>query len=186
MLLPPTLIQSPRSALKEIEKQSLELLEKGTVAWFVDKAGDSENVAGLIERLREAITHYQVSQNCFVALSRTHTGEQVSQQQAIYNQISNLTVRMSLSSTVTLTIDSSIKSSFDVLLNLHEVCNTTSSPRYRLTLGQSSPSAKNKLDSIMVRLDRLCSEEDLDDSGHAQWAKLFEWVVGINSSPRLC
>ena len=65
-LTPPALIDGRRRALKEIEERSLELLDKGTVARFVDKAGDSEEVAGLIERLREAITNYQVSENRFV------------------------------------------------------------------------------------------------------------------------
>jgi len=35
----------------------------------------------------------------------------------------------------------------------------------------------------MVRLDRLCSQDDdgrWDDNGHEQRAKLFEWVFGIN------
>ena len=54
-----------------------------------------------------------------------------------------------------------------------------SSPRHRLTFGQSSPPVKRKLDSIMARLDGLCSEEDSEDalrdnSEHARWAKLFE------------
>ena len=53
------------------------------------------------------------------------------------------------------------------------------SPRYWLTLEQRSPPAKNKLDSIMARLGRLCSEEDgnnplWDDNEHERWAKLFE------------
>ena len=55
------------------------------------------------------------------------------------------------------------------------------SPRYWLTLEveQRSPLVKNKLDSIMVRLDRLCLEEDSDnplwdDNEHERWAKLFE------------
>ena len=71
-ITPPTLIDGRRRALKEIEERSLELLEKGTVARFVDKARDFEKVAGLIEQLREAITNYQVSENCFIALSITH------------------------------------------------------------------------------------------------------------------
>ena len=62
------------SALEEIEKQSQELLEKGTAARFVDKVEDSGKVAGLIERLREAITNYQVSDNYLVASNTTHTG----------------------------------------------------------------------------------------------------------------
>ncbi|KAF9645553.1 hypothetical protein BDM02DRAFT_3120016 [Thelephora ganbajun] len=101
-------------ALEEIEKQSRELLAKGTMTQFADKKGDSGEVARLVERLREAITHYQISQ-----------------QRAIYNQIANLT------------------SSLDILLKLHE----------------KSPVVKNKLDSVMARLDWLCSEEDNDD-GH--------------------
>ena len=50
---------------------------------------------------------------------------------------------------------------------------------YWLTFEQRSPSVKNKLDSIMARLDRLFSEEDddntlWDDNEHKRWAKLFE------------
>ena len=50
---------------------------------------------------------------------------------------------------------------------------------YWLTFEQRSPSVKNKLDSIMARLDRLCSEEDSNnllwgDNEHKRWAKLFE------------
>ncbi|KAF9652211.1 hypothetical protein BDM02DRAFT_3161863 [Thelephora ganbajun] len=114
------------SALEEIEERSRELLAKGTAARFADK--DSGEVAGLVERLREAITHYQISQ-----------------QQVIYDRIANLT------------------SSLDTLLKLHE----------------KSPAVKNKLDSVMARLDRLCSEED-DDNGlwdeneHEHRVKLFD------------
>ncbi|KAF9649401.1 hypothetical protein BDM02DRAFT_3186299 [Thelephora ganbajun] len=114
------------SALEEIEKRSRELLAKGTVTQFVNKKGDSKEVARLAERLQEAINHYQISQR-----------------QAVYNQIANLT------------------SSLDTLLKLHE----------------KSPTVKNKLDSVMARLDRLCSEEDndgglCDDNGHEHRAKL--------------
>ena len=88
----------------------------------MDKAGDSEKVAGLIERLREAITNYQASDKLFAVSSATHTGGQVSQQQAIYDRITNLTVRICrVSFTATLIILSFVKSSFDALLKLHEV-----------------------------------------------------------------
>ncbi|KAF9647405.1 hypothetical protein BDM02DRAFT_3117104 [Thelephora ganbajun] len=74
----------------------------------------------------------------------TITNPQISQQQAIYNQIANLTVRFS-----------------DL------------SP-----LGQKSPAVKNKLDSVMERLDRLCSEEDndgpWDENEHERREKLFD------------
>ena len=53
------------------------------------------------------------------------------------------------------------------------------SSRYLLTLEQKSPSVKNKLDSIVARLDRLCSMEGGDNTlwggnEHKQWAKLSE------------
>jgi hypothetical protein len=90
----PTLINGLRSALEEIEKRSRDLLAKGTAARFVDKGADFGEVARLVERLREAITHYQVSESRFVASSLTHAGGQVSQQQAIYDKVTNLTVRI--------------------------------------------------------------------------------------------
>ena len=53
------------------------------------------------------------------------------------------------------------------------------SPQYWLTLEQQSLPVKNKPDSIMARVDRLCSVEDSDnlfwdDNEHERWAKLFE------------
>ena len=38
----------------------------------MDKAGDSAEVVKLVERFREAITHYQVSECCLVGPSMTH------------------------------------------------------------------------------------------------------------------
>jgi len=66
--------QRPRSELEEIEKRSQALLAKGGAARFVDKGEDSKEVAGLIERLREAIIHYQVSIFQIIALSTVDTG----------------------------------------------------------------------------------------------------------------
>jgi hypothetical protein len=91
---PPTIADGVRSALGEIEKKSQDLLVKGTATRFVDKGADSGEVARLVERLREAITHYQVSENCFVARNIPHAGGQISQQQAIYEKITKLTVRI--------------------------------------------------------------------------------------------
>ncbi|KAF9649789.1 hypothetical protein BDM02DRAFT_3142078, partial [Thelephora ganbajun] len=68
----PTLFNGLRSALEEIERRSRELLE-GTVIRFVNRGDDSGEVAKLVERLREAITRYQIPQ-----------------QRAIYGQIPNL------------------------------------------------------------------------------------------------
>ena len=50
--------------LEEVEKRSRALLEKRAVARLVDKGDDSAEVVRLVERLREAIIHYQVSENC--------------------------------------------------------------------------------------------------------------------------
>jgi len=108
--------------LEEIEKKSQALLEKGAAARFVDKGGDSAEVTRLIERLREAITRYQVSKNHFFSSSTAHMEGQLSQQQAIYDRIADLTVRILLFPLyVSLMTDSLIKSSFDTLLKLHEV-----------------------------------------------------------------
>jgi hypothetical protein len=70
---------------------------------------------------------------------------------------------------------SNIKSSFDTLLKLHEVIWFGKLAVMSLTLEQKSPAAKNKLDSVMARLDRLCSGDDNDDeSEHERWAGLFK------------
>ena len=60
------------------------------MAQFLDKRRDSGEVK-LVERLRDAITCYRVSED-FVALNKTYTAGQISQQQAIYEQIMDLTV----------------------------------------------------------------------------------------------
>jgi hypothetical protein len=59
----PTLANGLRSALDKIKKRSQELLAKGAAARFIDKNADSGEVTRLIEQLREAITHYQVSED---------------------------------------------------------------------------------------------------------------------------
>jgi hypothetical protein len=87
--------------LEEIERRSQVLLEKAKAPRFVDKAAlfvdkgrDSGEVVKLVEQLREAITRYQVSEECFFASNMTYITGQVSQQQAIYDQITNLSVRV--------------------------------------------------------------------------------------------
>jgi len=82
------------SVLEEIENRSQALLAKGNAARFLDKGEDSKEVAKLIKQLQEAITHYQVSEDWIVVLNAVDVEEKISQQQAIYNQITNLTVRI--------------------------------------------------------------------------------------------
>ena len=57
----PNIFNGLSSTLEDIEKRSQALLEKDVAARFLDKKRDSAEVARLVERLREAITHYQVS-----------------------------------------------------------------------------------------------------------------------------
>ena len=64
------------------------------MARFIDKGEDAKEVARLIEQLQEAISHYQVSGYEDIASSSVDMGGQISQQQAIYDQISDLTVRV--------------------------------------------------------------------------------------------
>jgi hypothetical protein len=52
--------------LGDIEKRSQTLLEKKTVAGFLDKMKDSQEVVSLVEELRNAIVCYQVSENYLV------------------------------------------------------------------------------------------------------------------------
>jgi hypothetical protein len=93
-LTAPTLANDLRSALQEIEKRSRDLLAKGMAARFVDKDADSREVARLVERLREAVIHYQVNEDYSIVSSIPHAARQISQQQAIYDRITNLTVRI--------------------------------------------------------------------------------------------
>ena len=53
-------------SLQDIEIRSLALSEKGRLARVLDKTQDSQEVIGLVEKLRQAILIYQVScQRCF-------------------------------------------------------------------------------------------------------------------------
>jgi len=91
---PPTPLNGLRSALEEIERRSRVLLEKHTAARLLDKGEDSKEVARLIDGLREAITHYQVSENGLLGqVLQRLTRRQISQQQAIYHQVTDLAVR---------------------------------------------------------------------------------------------
>ena len=49
------------STFNQIKESSERLLKKDSITKFTDKGSDSKIVAGLIERLREAIIHYQAS-----------------------------------------------------------------------------------------------------------------------------
>ena len=59
-----TALNGRRSTFKQIEESSQKLLAKKSFARFADKDKDSKLVVGLIERLREAMVCYQVSDCC--------------------------------------------------------------------------------------------------------------------------
>ena len=109
-----------RSTFEKIEELSQKLLAKGTIARFADKGEDSKIVARIIERLREAIVCYQVGGYC-TQRRVSLTGEQISQQQAIYHQITHLAVTRSRMPLQPILINPFLKSSFDTLLKLREV-----------------------------------------------------------------
>jgi len=108
--------------LEEIEKRSQGLLSKGIAARFIDKGEDSKEVVRPVEELRDAINYYQVSGHQNIVLSTVDMGVQISQQQAIYDQITDLTVSvLRLALLLAWMSDSFIESSFDELLKLREV-----------------------------------------------------------------
>ena len=60
-MLPSPLVLISHSSLEEIGERSQALFKKKTVAGFLDKSKDSQEVVNLIEHLRTAIVYYQVS-----------------------------------------------------------------------------------------------------------------------------
>jgi hypothetical protein len=83
MVIVSTILNDPCSIFKQIEETSQELLMKSALARFADKGKDSKVVAGLVQRLREAIVRYQVSDHCHSAVfeiadsrSRYHNSKQ--------------------------------------------------------------------------------------------------------------
>ena len=81
------------STFKQIEEESQQILAKNPVARFIDKGGDSGNVAGFIERLRKALLRYQVRKYHSSEEEIVDKKGQISHQQAIYCQVTHLTVR---------------------------------------------------------------------------------------------
>jgi hypothetical protein len=90
----PNILNGRRSTFEKIEEISRVLLAKGAIAQFVDKDEDSGAVAALVERLRQAIVCYQASEDCTLVSSTVDMEEQISQQQAIYHQITHLAVSL--------------------------------------------------------------------------------------------
>jgi hypothetical protein len=107
---------------------------------------------------------------------------QVSQQQSIYNQVVQLTVSFCLlSSTFEAKLAAGrLKSSFDVLLKLHQVREYVRDPRRQITHLQKTP-VKNKIESIRARLDRLGVEGSVtkDADEFKRRKGLFECVLSI-------
>ena len=83
------------------------------------------------------------------------TGGQITQQQAMHRQITHLAVRCSRLSPESALTDLFLKSSFDKLLKPQEVIGCSTVPQHSLTIGQKPSSVRDKLSSVMARLDRL-------------------------------
>ena len=71
---------------EKIEEISQKLLDKGTIARFMDKGEDSNTVARLIERLREAIVCYQASEDRMSVLSTVDAGSRYRNSKRSTNQ----------------------------------------------------------------------------------------------------
>ena len=89
-----TATASRRRTFKQVEELSDKLSAKSAFIRFVDRGEDSKVVARLIERLREAIVCYQVRYYYYHPQSSVLDRDQISQQQAIYRQITHLTVSL--------------------------------------------------------------------------------------------
>ena len=110
-------------SLDDIGKRSLALSEKGKVARVLDKTRDLQEVVGLVEKLRQAILVYQVGAKGRWAQSDSLTGGigvtttvDIQSGRSIDREFLSL-----VSNFETKPAAGRSKSSFDVLLKLHQV-----------------------------------------------------------------
>lgn len=116
--LKPTLCRS----LEEIGKRSLALSEKGKVARVLDKAQDSQEVIGLVEKLRQAILIYQASiGHCRGRKSLTRETGVTATVNIQPSRPLDREFPPPISDFRTQRSDHRFKASFDVLLKLHQV-----------------------------------------------------------------
>ena len=96
---------------------------KGTVARFLDKRADSGEVAKLVDQLRGAMTHYQMSERRFLSRTRlTCLHRFHNSRQSTNGSLPSLSVFFGLSPFFTLMVGPlNIESSFDTLLRLDGV-----------------------------------------------------------------
>ena len=120
------------------------LLEKGAASRFLDKGEDSTEVAKLIERLREAITHYQVSENYLVVLSTTHRRADITTTSDLRSGHQPHCEDFPVCLSPALTIGPFIKSSFNTLLKLHEVIQSAKSVAMFTDTGAGVPSGEKQ------------------------------------------
>ena len=109
-------------SLEDIGKRSLALSEKGKVARVLDKTQDSQEVIKLVERLRQAILEYQVSAGN--RQSRKSLTREAGITTAVNIQPGRPVDREFLHTVPDLETQLLVgrfKSSFDVLLKLHQV-----------------------------------------------------------------
>ena len=168
-------------SLEDIGTRSLALSEKGKVARVLDKAQDSQEVIKLVEKLRQAILVYQVSAKHRQSRKSLTRGAGVTTTVHIQpGRPSDREFLPLISDFKTKLAIGRSKSSFDVLLKLHQVRKYVRDGRPRVTFLQKSP-VKNKIESVRARLDRLGAEgETTRNADEFRRRKcLFEWVLSI-------
>ena len=108
--------------MEDIGKRSLTLSEKGKVARVLDKSRDSQEVIGLVEKLRQAILIYQVS------VIDSHSRETLTRGVDVTTTVNIQPGRpidreflLLIFDLKTKLVAGRFKSSFDVLLKLHQV-----------------------------------------------------------------
>jgi len=158
-LVHPTLTLHDRS-LEDIETRAQALLAKGKVTRALDKKQDLGEVITLVEKLRQAILIYQVSVRGDSTWRLLTPGTDVTATVDIQpsRPFDREFLPLVFDSEIEPTVGC-VKSSFDVLLKLHQVRKRGPDQGHQITPLQKSP-INRKIESVRARLERLKVEEN--------------------------
>jgi hypothetical protein len=162
------------------------LSEKGKVARVLDKTQDLQEVINLVEKLRQAILVYQVGPSHRRGRKSLTLGTGVTTTVDIQpGRPSDREFLVPVSDFETQRSVCRFKSSFDVLLKLHQVRELVRGPILRITRLQKAP-VKNKIESVRARLDRLGAEGDATRNADEfrRRKRLFECVFSSAANDR--
>ena len=156
----PHIDQISYRSLEDIGTRSLTLSEKGKVTRLLDKTRDSQEMTRLVEKLSQAVPIHQVSAGDHQSRKRlTHrTGIPTT----VNIQPSRPLGRDFLLPVFVSGTQRSVgqfKTSFDVLLKLHELREHVNDQRRRILRLQKSP-VNNKIESVRALLDRIGKDGD--------------------------